>query len=74
MTSPTPKAVTTKEAMDNAFRLTSELLASLQKLRLERGSMGRKEFREKEMHLVQDIALFVNDYQKLAEQYYLESE
>jgi len=74
MTSLTPGAATTKEALDNAFKLTSELLASLQKLRLERGSMGRDEFREKEMHLVQNIALFVSEYQKLAEQYYLESE
>jgi hypothetical protein len=74
MNSPSPDFVTIKEALDNAFKLTSELLASLQELRINRGTMSRDEFRKKEQHLIQEIARFVEEYRKLAEQHHSESE
>ena len=74
MNSPTPEQVSTEEALNNAFNLTSGLLTSLQRLRLEKGNMNRVDFREKEKHLIDQIALFVEDYRKLAEQLHSEVE
>ncbi len=74
MNSPTPEQISTEEALNNAFRRTSDLLASLQRLRLERGNMNRVDFRDEEKHLIDQIAASVEEYRKLADQLHSEVE
>jgi len=67
------EGATTRQALDDAFKLASECQAALQILRLERGSISPHEFRDKEKNIVDQISLSIEDDQRLSEQYFLAS-
>jgi len=74
LNSPAPEQISTEEALNNAFKRTSDLLARLQRLRLERGDMNREEFRDEEKHFIDQIAASVEEYRELADRLHSEVE
>lgn len=59
---------TLEERLQNTFILTSKLLEELQRLRLNRGSMSRNVYREKEAEIVNSLKKFVDEYKMLSEE------
>jgi len=74
MTFPSPEDTTPEEALNACFKRTSDLLTSLQRLRLARGNMNRNEFRDEEQELVNQISDSVEEYRRLSEQLHSESD
>jgi hypothetical protein len=58
---------TLEERLENAFALTSSLLEELQRLRLNRSSMSKDIYREKEAEIVSSLEKFINEYKILSD-------